>query len=93
MLAGIDAAESAGKVTAEQAAALRDKAAEGPEAVRAALKERLKARGSKMLDRAVEAGRITAEQAEEIGTRVQAGERPIEVIRDMGLGQALRKGG
>jgi hypothetical protein len=89
--ARVDAAEAAGKISAEKAQQIRELAAQGPDALRGAARERLQERLAQRLSKAVEAGRITQEQADEITTRLEAGEPLRVVLRDLGLGRNGRQ--
>ena len=83
----VNAAETAGRISAEKAQEIRDLASQGADALRSAAKDRRQNRMDDRLTRAVEAGRITQAQADEITSRVQAGEPLLKVLRDMGLGR------
>ena len=83
----VNAAETAGRISAEKAQEIRDLASQGADALRSAAKDRRQNRMDDRLTRAIEAGRITQAQADEITSRVQAGEPLLKVLRDMGLGR------
>lgn len=87
VVARVNAAETAGRISAEKAQEIRDLASQGADALRSAAKDRRQNRMDDRLTRAIEAGRITQAQADEITSRVQAGEPLLKVLRDTGLGR------